>query len=117
MGAPVDTSSAVGRAFYGMLAVLAAFETDVRRERQLEDIAMAKRQGIYTGGKPRLDKDRSKELTSQGLGPTAVARQLGMARSLSAAQRGSHHPRFTDAFSAAPSCMSVAPSARTSSRL
>ena len=29
----VDTSSAAGRAFYGMLAVLAAFETDVRRER------------------------------------------------------------------------------------
>ena len=39
----VDTSSAAGRAFYGMLSVFAAFETDVRRERQLEGIAMAKR--------------------------------------------------------------------------
>ena len=29
----VDTSSAAGRAFFGMLAVFAAFETDVRRER------------------------------------------------------------------------------------
>lgn len=45
----VDTSSAAGRAFFGMLAVFAAFETDVRRERQLEGIAMAKRQGVYTG--------------------------------------------------------------------
>ena len=30
----VDTSTAAGRAFYGMLVVFAAFETDVRRERQ-----------------------------------------------------------------------------------
>ena len=36
----VDISTAAGRAFYG-----AAFETDVRRECQLEGIAMAKRQG------------------------------------------------------------------------
>ena len=47
----VDTSSAAGRAFFGMLATFAAFETDVRRERQLEGIAMAKRQGVYKGGK------------------------------------------------------------------
>jgi DNA invertase Pin-like site-specific DNA recombinase len=39
----VDTSTDWGRAFFGMLAVFAAFETDVRRERQLEGIAMAKR--------------------------------------------------------------------------
>jgi DNA invertase Pin-like site-specific DNA recombinase len=77
----VDTSTAAGRAFYGMLAVFAAFETDVRRERQLEGIAMAKRQGVYTGGKSRLDKDRVKELTSRGLGPAAIVRELGMARS------------------------------------
>ena len=77
----VDTSSAAGRAFYGMLAVFAAFETDVRRERQLEGIALAKRQGVYRGGKPRLDRLRVKELSSNGLGPAAIARQLGMARS------------------------------------
>jgi DNA invertase Pin-like site-specific DNA recombinase len=38
-----------------MLAVFAAFETNVRRERQLEGIAMAKRQGAYKGGKARLE--------------------------------------------------------------
>jgi DNA invertase Pin-like site-specific DNA recombinase len=37
----VDTSTAAGRAFFGMLAVFAAFETDVRRERQLEGIGKA----------------------------------------------------------------------------
>ena len=77
----VDTSNAAGRAFYGMLAVFAAFETDVRRERQLEGIASAKRQGVYKGGKPRLDRQRIQELSSQGLGPAAIARELGMARS------------------------------------
>jgi len=42
----VDTSTAAGRAFFGMLAVFAAFETDVRRERQMEGIALAKRRGV-----------------------------------------------------------------------
>jgi DNA invertase Pin-like site-specific DNA recombinase len=65
----------------GMLAVFAAFETGVRRERQLEGIAMAKRQGVYQGGKPRLDRQRVMELSRQGLGPAAIARELGMARS------------------------------------
>jgi hypothetical protein len=35
---PVDTSTSAGRAFFGMLAVFAAFETDIRRERQAEGI-------------------------------------------------------------------------------
>jgi DNA invertase Pin-like site-specific DNA recombinase len=64
-----------------MLAVFAAFETDVRRERQLEGIAMAKHQGAYKGGKARLDRERVKKLTTDGLGPAAIARELGMARS------------------------------------
>ena len=64
-----------------MLATFAAFETDVRRERQLEGIALAKREGVYKGGKPRLDRERVKELSDIGLGPAAIARELGMARS------------------------------------
>jgi DNA invertase Pin-like site-specific DNA recombinase len=61
----VDTSTAAGRAFFGMLAVFAAFETDVRRERQLEGIAMAKRQGVYKGGRARLDCERVKKLADE----------------------------------------------------
>jgi DNA invertase Pin-like site-specific DNA recombinase len=77
----VDTSTAAGRAFFGMLAVFAAFETDVRSERQLDGIAMAKRQGVYKGGKARLDRARVKNLLDSGTGPAAIARELGMARS------------------------------------
>ena len=77
----VDTSTAAGRAFFGMLAVFAAFETDVRRERQIEGIAMAKRKGVYKGGQARLDRERVKQLRNEGRGPAAIARELGMARS------------------------------------
>jgi DNA invertase Pin-like site-specific DNA recombinase len=77
----VDTSSAANRAFFGMSATFAAFETDIRRERQLEGIALAKRSGVYKGGKPRLDRERVKELSDDGIGPAAIARQLRMARS------------------------------------
>jgi len=64
-----------------MLSVLASFETDVRRERQLEGIAMAKRQGAYKGRKARLDRERVMKLSTDGLGPAAIARELRMARS------------------------------------
>jgi DNA invertase Pin-like site-specific DNA recombinase len=77
----VDTSTAAGRAFFGMLAVFAAFETDVRRERQMEGIALARRRGVYKGGTPRLDRERVKQLAKEGVGPAKIARELGMARS------------------------------------
>jgi DNA invertase Pin-like site-specific DNA recombinase len=77
----VDTSTAAGRAFFGMLAVFAAFETDVRRERQMEGIAMAKRKGVYKGGRVRLDRERVTQLKNDGHGPAVIARELGMARS------------------------------------
>jgi DNA invertase Pin-like site-specific DNA recombinase len=76
----VDTGTSAGRAFFGMLAVFAQFETDVRRERQAEGIARAKKAGVYTGGKPRIDRRRIKELVSDGNGPAAVARAMGISR-------------------------------------
>lgn len=73
----VDTSTTAGKAFFGMLAVFAEFETGVRRERQLEGIAKAKAEGKYAGRKPSIDKDRVRELKASGLGPTAIAREVG----------------------------------------
>ena len=63
----VDTSTAAGRAFFGMLSVFAAFETDVRRERQMEGIAKAKGDGVYKGGIPRLDRERVRALKAGGV--------------------------------------------------
>jgi DNA invertase Pin-like site-specific DNA recombinase len=49
---PIDTSTAAGKAFLDILGVFAEFETNLRRERQLEGIAKAKAAGVYKGRKP-----------------------------------------------------------------
>jgi hypothetical protein len=46
---PVDTRTAAGKAFLDMLGVFAEFETNLRRERQLEGIAAAKARGFIRG--------------------------------------------------------------------
>jgi DNA invertase Pin-like site-specific DNA recombinase len=43
---PIDTGTAALKCFLDMLGVFAEFETNLRRERQLEGIAEAKRQGL-----------------------------------------------------------------------
>jgi DNA invertase Pin-like site-specific DNA recombinase len=44
-----------GKAFLDMLGVFAEFETNLRRERQLEGIAKAKAAGVYKGRPPSID--------------------------------------------------------------
>ena len=51
------TSSATGKAFFDMLGVFAEFETNLRRERQTEGIAAAKRRGTYRGRPPKIDME------------------------------------------------------------
>jgi DNA invertase Pin-like site-specific DNA recombinase len=65
-----------------MLGVFAEFETNLRRERQIEGIARAKANGIYAGkGRPAsIDAARVREMKAQGLGATAIARELGIGR-------------------------------------
>ena len=63
-----------------MLAVFAQFETDVRRDRQAEGIAKAKKLGVYTGGKPRISRAEVAALIKGGNGPAAIARTLGVSR-------------------------------------
>ena len=55
---PVDTSTAAGKAFFDMLGVFAEFETNLRRERQAEGIALAKKRGVYKGRVPKIDYPR-----------------------------------------------------------
>lgn len=77
---PVETSSAAGRCFLQMLGVFAEFETAIRRERQTEGIAKAKAEGVYRGRKPSIDPKRVKALAAQGMGATAIARELNVGR-------------------------------------
>jgi len=77
---PIDTSTAAGKAFLDMLGVFAEFETNIRRERQLEGIAKAKAEGRYMGHKPTAQAKSQQvvELIAQGLTKKAVAEELGM---------------------------------------
>src|SRR5215207_4756397 len=77
---PIDTTTAAGKAFLDMLAVFAEFETNLRRERQLEGIAKAKGNGVYKGGKPRIDRQAVIRLKEDGKGPTEIARELKISR-------------------------------------
>lgn len=77
---PIDTSTAAGKAFLDMLGVFSEFETNLRRERQLEGIAQAKARGVYKGRKPSIDPSRILELREKGLGATAIAEKLKIAR-------------------------------------
>ena len=63
-----------------MLGVFAEFETNLRRERQMEGIAKAKARGVYTGRKSSIKCDDIVRLLEDGIGPSAVARQLKISR-------------------------------------
>ena len=79
---PIDTGTAAGKLFLDMLGCFAEFETNIRRERQLEGIAKAKANGVYAGkGRPRkVAADEVRKLQADGLGPTAIAKRLGIGR-------------------------------------
>ncbi len=77
----VDTSTAAGKCFFDMLGVFAEFETNLRRERQMEGIAKAKAKGIYKGRKPTIEVDEVRRLKEEGLGATEIAKRLKIVRS------------------------------------
>ncbi|WP_298124840.1 recombinase family protein [Brevundimonas sp.] len=76
----IDTSSSGGRLMLNMLAAVAEFEGDLRRERQSEGIAKAKAEGRYRGRPKSIDPEEVRRLLASGMGPTAVAQQLGVGR-------------------------------------
>lgn len=45
----IDTATAAGKAFLDMLGVFAEFETNLRKERQMEGIERAKANGVDKG--------------------------------------------------------------------
>lgn len=77
---PIDTETAAGKAFLDMLGVFAEFETNLRRERQMEGIARAKSKGVYKGRPSTIDPSNIRKLKEQGSGPAAIAKSLGISR-------------------------------------
>lgn len=77
---PIDTGTAAGKAFLDMLGVFAEFETNLRKERQIEGIIKAKSAGVYKGRRPKIRPGEIVSLKAQGLGATAIADRLGIGR-------------------------------------
>ena len=77
---PIDTKTSVGKCFLDMLSVFSEFETNLRRERQMEGIEKAKEKGVYKGRKPSIEVNAVKELKEKGMGASAIAKELGIGR-------------------------------------
>jgi DNA invertase Pin-like site-specific DNA recombinase len=77
---PIDTGTAAGKCFLDMLGVFAEFETNLRRERQLEGIEAAKKAGVYKGRTPSIDPTEVRRLAAEGLGGSEIAKRLGIGR-------------------------------------
>ena len=77
---PISTKDATSKCFLDMLGVFAELETNLRKERQMEGIAKAKEKGVYKGGKAKIDVEQIKKLKEQGMGATAIGRQLKIDR-------------------------------------
>jgi DNA invertase Pin-like site-specific DNA recombinase len=50
----IDTSSRTGKLIMGILALIAEFENDIRRKRQMDGIRKAHERGVRFGRKPLL---------------------------------------------------------------
>jgi DNA invertase Pin-like site-specific DNA recombinase len=77
---PIDTSTASGKCFLDMLGVFAEFETNLRRERQLEGIGKAKAAGVYKGRPASIDAAQVRAMKAQGLGASEIAKALKIGR-------------------------------------
>jgi DNA invertase Pin-like site-specific DNA recombinase len=76
----IDTTRSEGRLLLNILASFAEFETDIRRERQMDGIAKAKAAGKYRGRQKSVDAAEVARLEAEGLGPAAIAKRLGIGR-------------------------------------
>ncbi|MDA5637882.1 MULTISPECIES: recombinase family protein [Agrobacterium] len=76
----VSTKGEMGKVIITILGMVAQMERRFIKERQREGISRAKLEGVYKGGKARLDHNRIKGLYEQGISPTAIAKEVGCSR-------------------------------------
>ena len=61
----LDTTSRHGKLMVGLLALIAEFEADIRKERQLEGVAKAKERGVVFGRQRVLSDAQVRELKAR----------------------------------------------------
>jgi len=79
----IDTTTATGKAMFGMLSVFAEFERAIIRERTIAGLQSARKRG-KTGGRPPLDDKTKKQiyiLFKEGESAADIAREFDIGRS------------------------------------
>ncbi|HWL23320.1 MAG TPA: recombinase family protein [Ureibacillus sp.] len=78
-----DTTTATGKAMFGMLAVFAEFERDIIQQRTKAGLDAARKRGKI-GGRPAIDRKTKKHvrtLYNSGESATDIAKEYGIGRS------------------------------------
>ena len=76
----IDTSGPMGKVMLTVLGMVSEMELGFIKERQRAGIDKAKAAGVYKGRPMSLDYDKIKQLRAEGMGATAIARELGCSR-------------------------------------
>ena len=79
----IDTTSRTGKLIMGILALIAEFENDIRRERQQDGINKAKAEGVRFGPKPLLTEqvvEKIKQLRAEGLTVPEIMRRTKLSK-------------------------------------
>lgn len=78
----IDTGTPTGKLVLTVLGGIAEFEREIMLERQREGIEKARREGKYKGRKAtaRAKEADVRRLKADGVGPTEIAKRLGIGR-------------------------------------
>ena len=74
----IDTKTPEGKCFLNMLSVFSEFETSIRRERQMSGIKANLHK--FKGRGQTIDVNQIKKLKAEGLGATAIAKEMNIDR-------------------------------------
>tara|TARA_B100000424_G_scaffold115520_1_gene87148 strand:+ start:113 stop:646 length:534 start_codon:yes stop_codon:yes gene_type:complete len=75
---PISTKDATSKCFLDMLSVFAEFETNLRKERQMDGIKANKDK--FKGRGQTIDVKRIKTLKNEGWGATKIAKEMNIDR-------------------------------------
>src|ERR1700712_157940 len=76
----VCTRGEMGHIVLTVLGMVAQMERRFIKERQRDGIERAKAEGVYLGGKRRLDRKKINAMRAKGIGAAAIATALGCSR-------------------------------------
>lgn len=77
---PIETSGPMGKMVLTVLGMVAEMELGFIKERQRAGIEAAKSRGVYKGRPQSVDYDAILRLKREGLGISAIAREVGCSR-------------------------------------